>query len=300
MKYIYFFTIILLTLLSSCSEDINLTVAKGEAKIVIEGSIENGKFAEVMITRNSALSEAVDFQKILVTDAKAWVTWGGIVDTLRFTIDSFSAIPFTYRGSIIQGQEGQSYNLTVIADGRTFTSTTTIPALVKLDSVWWKAQPPNTDLGLAWAHLSEPAGFGNAYKWFAKRPTKHVFFNGQPIILNRRFVSPNGSTFDDKFIDGKSFDFAYDRGYDATEATYVKNEPEKERGFYKITDTIYIKFCTIDYAVQKFYSTYEQALQNNGNPFASPVTILTNIHGEGGLGVWAGFGATYDTILPPH
>jgi len=242
MKYFYLITIVSLTLFSSCSEEINLTVAKGDPKIVIEGNIENGKFAEIMVTRNSALSDAVNFSSVLVTDAKAWVTWGGIVDTLRQTIDTFAAIPFAYKGNIITGTPGETYTLTVVADGKTFTATTTIPGLVHLDSVWWKAQPPHTDLGFAYAHLSEPAGFGNSYKWFTKLPTKHTTFDGTPIILNRRFISPNGGTFDDKFIDGKSFDFAYDRSYDPTEATYIKNEPKEERGYYKITDTIYMNF----------------------------------------------------------
>ncbi len=287
-----------LALLTSCAEDINLSVAKGPAKIVIEGNIENGQLAEVIITRNSALSDTVDFQKILVTDAKAWVSAGGVTDTLHFFINSSSAIPFVYRGSFLQGQVGETYNLTVIADGRTFTATTTIPALVPLDSVWWKAQAPETELGFAWAHFSDPLGMGNAYKWFAKRPKQTIILNGQPTILNRRYVSPNGGSFDDKFIDGKSFDFAYNRGYDPTEATYYKNEPKKEQGYFKITDTIYIKFCTIDNAASQFFSTYDQAVQSNGNPFAAPVHILSNIQGDGGLGVWAGYGATYDTIMP--
>ena len=300
MKYIYLFTAVFLTLLTSCSEDINLTVAKGDSKIVIEGNIENGKFAEVIVTRNSALTDTVNFDNILVKDAKVYITDGLTTDTLKRDTLLTTAIPFLYTGNHILGQVGQSYNLTVVADGKTYTATTTIPGLVKLDSVWWKVQPPKTDLGYAWAHISEPAGMGNAYKWFAKRPTQYSFLNGQPIILNRRFVSPNGGTFDDKFIDGKSFDFSYDRGYDATEANYpsVKNEPKEEKGYYKITDTIYIKFCTIDNAASQFFSTYDQAVQSNGNPFAAPVHILSNIQGDGGLGVWAGYGATYDTIMP--
>ena len=299
MKKIYFIVLTFLTLLTSCTEEINLKVAKGDPKIVIEGSIENGKYAEIMVTRNSALSDPVNFSSILVSNAKAWVTSGGITDTLRSTVDPFAAIPYTYTGNTILGVRGETYKLTVIADGRTFTSTTTIPlAEVTLDSVWWKAQAPHTTLGFAWAHLSEPAGMGNAYKWFAKRPLKHRLWAGSPIVVNRRFVSPSGGTFDDKYIDGKSFDFAYDKSYDPTEASIDFIEPKEERGFYKNIDTIYIKFCTIDNATSLFYNTYDQALQSNGNPFASPVTILSNISGDGALGIWAGFGATYDTIMP--
>ncbi len=139
---------------------------------------------------------------------------------------------------------------------------------------------------------------GNAYRWFAKRANKisSYTFNGFPVILNRRFLAPYGSTFDDKFIDGKSFDFAYNRALDPTEINYTE-EGEQEGSYYNKSDSIFIKFCTIDYQTNKFYSTYESALGSNGNPFASPVSIISNIDG-GGLGIWAGYGATYDTIMP--
>ncbi len=286
-------------LLTGCTEDINLKVTSGANKIVIEGSIENGKKAEVMVTRNSPLTSAVDFTKIVVMDAKVYVTSAGVTDTLKLGIDSSAAIPYLYIGSQLLGVPGQTYNLTVIADGQTFTSVTTIPSPVKLDSVWWKADPPHDTLGFAWAHLSEPAGPGNAYRWYAKLPRKSIMFNGAEILLNRRYVPCDGATFDDKFVDGKSFDFYGDRGYDPTEAAYTETLDKKQLGYYKPTDTIYVKFCAIDRAAYSFYSTYEAELGNNGNPFASPVSILSNING-GALGVWSGMGATYDTIYPHH
>ncbi len=276
-----------LSILTGCTEDVSLTILGGDKKIVIEGTIENGKPAKVIVTRNSPISQAIDFNTILVKDAKVYVSNGAITDTLLFSIDSFASIPFLYKGSSILGVPSQTYYLTVLADGHTFTSVTTIPTPVALDSVWWKVQPGKDSLGLAWAHLSEPAGFGNAYKWFAKRPTS-----------DRRFIAPYASTFDDKFIDGKSFDFAYDRGTDPNDKATASPEPP-DAGYFKGTDTVYIKFCAIDYNTAKFYTTYERALESNGNPFASPVTIISNITG-GGLGVWAGLGCSYDTIMPPH
>jgi hypothetical protein len=297
MKKHFIIIIASLSLLTSCSEDINLNVAAGPPKIVIEGNIENGKHPEVIVTRNSPLTSAVDFTKILVTDAQVFVSNGITTDTLHFGIDSAASVPFNYSTHNMVGVVGQSYSLTVIADGKTYKATTTIPTPVPLDSVYWKAQPPHDTLGFAWAHLTEPVGIGNAYRWYAKKPRKTIIYNGQPVTLNRRYVAPGGATFDDKFVDGKSFDFAYDRSYDPTEVTYTKDEPKSEIGYYKPTDTIYIKFCAIDYPSYQFYTTFESALGTNGNPFASPVSILSNID-NGGLGVWSGLGATYDTIYP--
>jgi hypothetical protein len=295
MKKIFFAAISSILFLSSCTEDIDLKIADGDTKIVIEGEIENGKFAQVMVTRNSPLTQSVNFENILVNNALVYVSNGVITDTLRFDTVFSASNPFLYIGSTIVGIPGQTYNLTVIADGKTYTATTTIPAPVPLDSVWFQPQPPSDSLGFAWAHLTDPSGIGNGYRWQVKRPTKFVQFEGNPLVLDRRYIAPGGATFDDKFIDGKSFDFAYFRPYDPTEASYYEDEPEEERGYYKYSDTIYIRFCTLDKVSQDFYRTYEAAMSSNGNPFASPVTVLSNIKG-GGLGVWAGMGATYDTI----
>jgi hypothetical protein len=146
---------------------------------------------------------------------------------------------------------------------------------------------PNKDtLGFANARISEPAGLGHNYRWLAKRP------------MDRRYIAPYGATYDDKYVDGVAFDFAYSKGYDPTDAENTYENDSLSRGYYTHKDTVYIKFCTIDKASKDFYATFENAVSNNGNPFSSPVTILTNING-GALGVWAGFGAYYDTIMPP-
>jgi hypothetical protein len=275
-------------LLQSCTEDIDLDIAGGEGKIVIEGNIENGKYAEVIITRNSPVSQPLDFTKILVNNAKVYVSNGATTDTLMFGIDSASSIPLVYRGNKIIGAPGQTYYLTVIADGKTYTANTVIPPLIKLDSVWWKPQPDKGDsLGFAWARFTEPTGQGNAYRWFAKRAGK-----------DRRYLAPFGASIDDKFIDGKSFEFYAIRGNDPTDPIDENDEKaRREAVYFRKNDTIHIKFCTTSNEVYRFYVTYETALQSNGNPFASPTSIISNISG-GGLGVWAGLGATYDTIYP--
>ncbi|MEO6902732.1 MAG: hypothetical protein ABI315_06210 [Bacteroidia bacterium] len=297
MKKYYKYIVSILLLFSSCEEEIKLELAGGAKKIVIEGNIENGKVAEVIITRNSPLSQVIDFSSILIKNAKVYVSDGIITDTLHLDTLLTTSIPFVYTGSKIKGKVGVMYQLTVIVDADTYTASTVIPSPIALDSVWWKPQPPEDTLGYAWGHLTDPKGLGNAYRWFAKRPLKTRIMNGQIVILNRRYLAPIGSTFDDKFIDGKSFDIFYNRSYDPTETLISENESQNERNLYKKSDTIYIKFCTINNETAKFYTTYEAAISSNGNPFASPSTIIGNLQG-GALGIWAGYGATYDTIMP--
>ncbi|MDQ3047522.1 MAG: DUF4249 domain-containing protein [Bacteroidota bacterium] len=287
MKNYLFIASFILLILTACTEKIDVKLPNSDKKVVIEGTIENGKFAQVIITRSIGLFSNVEgttFNDFYIFDAEVYVSDGVQTDTLTLTIDSSSSLGVVYQGNTIVGTSNQQYSLIVKVEGVTYTATTFIPTPVALDSVWWKAQPPEDTLGYANAHLSEPSGTGNNYRWYAKRP------------MDRRFIAPFGATFDDKYVDGVSFDFAYTKGYDPTD-TENTFENDSARGFYLNTDTIYIKFCSINKETREFYSTLENALSNNGNPFASPVTILGNISG-GALGVWGGFGASYDTILP--
>jgi hypothetical protein len=296
MKKIILFTAIVSAFFTACTEPIDVQLPNSDNKIVIEGVIENGQLAKVIITRTIPLFSSISgstINDLYVLDAKVYVSNGIITDTLMLAIDSFSSIGLVYRHpngrpNPIIGVSGQNYSLRVVtSDGNVYSATTSIPYPIALDSVWWKPQPPEDSLGFANARLSDPAGLGNNYRWYSKRATK-----------DRRFLAPWGATFDDKLVDGKVFDFAYTKAYDPTDsANSFENDIETERNFYKKTDTIYIKFCTIDKASKDFYNTFEAALSSNGNPFASPTTIIGNID-NGALGVWSGMGVSYDTILP--
>lgn len=288
MKNILLPAALSMLLFSSCTETLEVKVPGSVNKIVIEGSIENGKYAEVIITKTIPLLSSVAntaLNDFFILDAKVYVTSNGATDTLHLGIDTTSSLGLVYMGSSIIGVPGQRYNLTVEQGGKTYTAATMIPVPVALDSVAWKVQPPEDTLGFAYARLSEPAGLGNNYRWLAKRPR------------DRRYIAPFGATFDDKYVDGVTFDFFFNRGNDPTDAQSTTAQDSASSGYYRKSDTVYIKFCSIDRASKDFYTTFETALSSNGNPFASPVTILTNING-GALGVWAGYGVAYDTIYP--
>jgi Domain of unknown function (DUF4249) len=302
-----------LLLLQSCIQDIDLSGAGGgEYKIVIEGKIENGKVAEVFVMRSAPLASTKDYGNyaFLYDDATVTISDGTTTEKLKPTVTTKppsidlhpeSTYYAPYLGSTIKGTPGKTYTLTVIAapnpdkpnELQTYTATTTIPMPVKLDSVWWVKQAPHDTLGYAYAHLTEPAGKGNAYRWSAKRANKW-YEKGEK--KDRRYLAPLGATFDDQFIDGTNFDMFFARGTDPSDSI-IQEATTDINTYFKQTDTIYTKFCTMDKEAFKFYSTYEAAYQTNGNPFASPVSIISNIS-NGGLGIWAGFGCTYDTIYP--
>jgi len=308
-------------LLYGCEKEITIDIPPADPKLVIEGIIEadgiNQTPPVVMLTKSTGYFEPTSLsalESLFIHDAVVSIR----VDNVDYPLEelclnnldtSFLDIAASFLGvspdqlngfnyciytvplgnlitnNYLYGEVGKTYALTVVHEGTTYTSTTQIPQLVELDSVWFKTQDSDS-LGFAWARLTDPSQLGNAYRWRARRINQNQ--DGEP--KDPTFVPPSGSSFEDKFFNGASFEFAYDRGL------VDNDDPGDAPRYFNKEDTVAIKFCTIDMDVYQFLRIYEVEANSNGSPFSSPTTIPTNITG-GGLGLWAGYGATYDTII---
>jgi hypothetical protein len=271
--------------LISCEKNITVDLPDSKQMLVVEGYIEDGKHPYIILTKSSGFFSPLDSASLLqlvVDSAIVTVSDGAMTDTLKFIIDPFNFPYVFYKAQIMVGEVGKTYNLTIVTnDGQTLTSTTSIAPPIALDSTWFKIQEGQDTLGFAWAHLTDPPAYGNCYRWFTMRATKDSYF-----------IPPNGSVFEDRFINGQSFDFAYARGQVPNSTN--EDDLNEEAGFFKVGDTIYVKFCTIDYANFVFWRSAETQSSTNGNPFASPSDLKSNI--KGGFGCWGGYAVTYDTI----
>lgn len=276
--------IFLMTFFASCEKEIDLNLPEPEIKIVVEGWIDQGDYAVVMLTKNSPYFSVVDSAVLfdmIVQNAKVVVSDGIIYDTLTPVFDPIYFPPFFYKGSLIKGEINKTYYLQVITDSVTLTSTTMIPPPVPLDSDWFKVEENQDSLGYIWGDFQDPADQNNYYRLFTKRIGKDAHFI--PILY---------SIYDDKFFNGQSFEFSMMRGIESL--TDTTSDPELT--FFKIGDTVVVKACAIDKAHYDFWRTAEGEMYMSGNPFASPTPIITNIEG-GGLGVWGGYGIYTDTVI---
>jgi hypothetical protein len=281
-------TLFILTLaagFASCEKEISVDLPQPEQLIVVDGGISTGLPAEVTLTWSAGYFDPIDSASLanyVITNATVTVTDGITTDTLNLTVDFSRPIPFVYRGSNITGVVGRTYTINIIAGDKTAFASTTIPQPVPLDSVWFKPEIPGDSLGFLWAHLNEPVGSGNGYRWFTQR-----------IGEDASFLAPFGSTFDDNFIEGKSFDFAYNRP--AAPGSSLPEDNDFRRGYFISGDLVIVKFCAIGQAEADFFRTYEIEVSNNGNPFAAPGVIEHNV--TGGLGIFCGYAPSYDTVL---
>jgi Domain of unknown function (DUF4249) len=309
MKYLNLIFAITILLLTSCEKDIDIDLPDADKKIIVEGAIEQNGPPFVILTKSIGFFAPTDvntLQSLYVHNAVVTVSNGtntvqltelctsqlpqsqlpAIADLIGVSLENlklFNYCLYTTTDPTIYGEIGKTYQLLIQSEGTVLTSSTQIPPLVFMDSYWYKDQPGFDEYGYLWFNLNDPPQLGNAYRMFTKRKGK-----------DSRFIPAHGSVFDDNFINGLDFDAFVFRGQEPNSLEIEDNNETSE--YYQQGDTIIIKFCSIDQGHFQFWNSFEIAAFNNGNPFAAPATIKTNINGNG-LGVWGGYGVTYDTLV---
>lgn len=120
---------ILIIWLSACTKVIDVDLNSSDPEIVIEGNVTtNGQNTIIKISRTVNFDESNTFPEVQ----------GAIVilsDDLGNTEALSETIPGTYSSSTLLGMEGQTYYLSVESNGKTLTSTSTIPDQVSFDTL---------------------------------------------------------------------------------------------------------------------------------------------------------------------
>jgi hypothetical protein len=275
-----------LLILFSCTKEITIDLPKQPSQYVVEGWIEQDQFATVIITKSAGYFDPIDSATLfnsIVQNADVVVSDGINSETLVIGINPAYFPYIMYMGSSLKGVVGRTYTLTINVDGNTLTSFTTIPEPRSLDSVWFKLAGNSDSLGYIFGQGSDEGNFQDYYRMFTLRKHK-----------DSGYVPMFGSVWDDKYFNGQTFTFQIYRG----QASFLEPEtPEsrKEFGKFKLGDSVIVKLSLIDYAHYLFWKSYEGELFAGGNPFSNPASVKSNV--TGGLGVWGGYGSSYDTIV---
>lgn len=316
--YIWGFLIIFL--FQACEKEITVDLPQADPKIVVEGSIENGQPPIVFITKSSGFFEPTDLsslQNLYRSDATVVISSAGIRDTLtsicsgdlppellpviteitgltQEQLEQINVCAYTSFNPAMIGQPNRIYDLEVELDGDTVSSRTKINHLVSLDSLWFGISGDTDSLGFIYATITDPDTLGNAYRWFARRINHYPEWSENAgEVKDPQFIAPLGSVIDDAFFNGLSFEFAYFRG--SIPNSNKEDDRNDERGFYKHGDTVVVRGTVIDRAVYRSIQSFEDQAASSGSPFASPANVIGNV--ENGLGLWAGYGAVYDTVI---
>jgi hypothetical protein len=247
----------------------------------VEGWIENGKNAEIILSHTAPYFSAIDSNSLrdfAETHAKVTLFSGTEKEVLTLVPNQAYFPPLVYSSVEMKGETGKTYSLQIILSGDTITSSTTIPEPVSLDSVWFEHEPGLISKGKIWIRLKDNAAEENFYRILYKRKGK-----------DSQFVSTNLSAFSDVLYNGKTVEMGFLRGFSSLIAA-------EEENYFESGDTVNVKFCTIDKIQFDFWNIYQNEVLASVNPLSSSnYHLKSNI--RGGLGIWTGYGATYYQVI---
>ncbi len=283
-------------LLTSCEKDIEIKLHPSSTDLVVDASIENGKYPIVRLSKSLEYFSKLDPSMLtasFIHNAIVIVSTDSIRAELRedSTRDDSTGIVFyfytlnnAYSGPKFVGEFNTEYKLEIQVQNQIYTATTSIPALRKyIDSLWWVQAPAEDDSLLVnlKARVVDPPGFGDYTRYYT-RVNDGPYYPG----LN--------SVYDDQITDGTTYTVTVDKGVN-------RNFPidNENYTFFNHGDSVVVKLANIDKATYDFWRTMEYNYQSVGNPFSSPTSVISNIS-NGALGYFGGYAAQYKGILIPY
>lgn len=278
--------------LFSCEKNIDFDLKGADAVLVVDAQIENGQVPTVALSKSLDYFGAISPQILassFVHNAEVTMSNGTFTHLFKeFTVPLGNGYSIYYYSidsanlaTAFTGEFGKQYNLTIKAEGKTYTAKTTIPLLTKVfDSLWTKTPPPPADTSkrTLWARAIDPPGLGNYIRYYTKKNSE-------------RFLPGLNSVFNDEVIDGTIYSAQVDQGIDRNQSL-----PSGDDKFFNRGDTIYFKLSNIDKATYTFWNTWEFNQQSIGNPFAQPGKVLGNIS-NGALGAFCGYASKVGIVI---
>lgn len=241
---------------TSCEKEISMPLRSSEPSVVIEGQIQLDSIAIVKIT------ESKDYN----TDNTYTVIDGAVV-SISDNNGSHEILTQddngTYIAHVIKGVVGRTYYLSVEVNGQEYTSTSTLPTAISIDSIVMY-EIPALNYPFPMLIFQDPPIEANYYRC-------RYYVNGKRILI------------DDDLVDTKDRNgFLIERILPVYKE--LNDDKELSRG-----DEIRVELHAIDKEVY----TYFEGLANIENSLTNPTTNITG----GALGYFSAYAVDTMTVI---
>ncbi len=291
--------LVLLISISACVKDITVDIPQAETGLVVDGYIDFDDYPVVYLSTSMAyFQEGLDSNAVnetIITDEKATVI---VSDGL--TDDTLEYLPIAhwpyrcFRGTKFKGQLNTRYDLKIIYEGQTYTSSTSIPDTITIEAV--QSTFMSDTFAVMQVKWTDPKNIRNYYSVHIKN--QHQPMHYRPYMVNH--------IISDEIADGKEMSFAMvlkGREYNAYYDNFYTQE-EQDSFVYKlgeffcfeIGDSVSVKLSAIDNITYNVWESWYRNMLTDGNPFTNPATVKTNINapeGKRGRGFWMGYACNY-------
>lgn len=241
-------------LFASCKDVVTVELKSADEKYVIEANLNNqlgGAKVAIAQTKNANTTSGFNGESgaiVSITDDKGKES--------RLTESATKGI---YTDPYLKGTPGSTYTLKVEINGQTFTSSSKMPAVVKLEAAYAiEATAVDGKRKFTTVKFTDPVGKGNAYRFIEYR---NGVYNKVISVLN------------DDLIDGNVIN----------QALLPKELTEASK--YVSGDKIKVEFLTIDNPIYKYWYSTNKGIQSLGEN-TTPINPASNISG-GAIGYFS-------------
>lgn len=260
MRYLHIYIVFIISIafFTSCEKEIEIDLKTAEPKVVIEGLVELNRLAIVKITKTSGYNSSEGYK--VVDNANVLISNDlGLSEQLHYYNDG------VYLAYSIRGEAGRTYNLTVTVEEEEFTSVSTMPTFVGIDSLYLEYFSSLKE-AFPMVRFQDIAGEKNYYR--------------HKLYVNSKRINMGNSVTDDWNRDGALITRIL-----PIDGKQLENKDEKLlKG-----DTIHTELICIDEGVYKYFETLGNIGMNLTNP-------TTNIKG-GALGYFSAFTKSEQTVF---
>lgn len=288
---ILFLVISAIAIIQACQKDIKLKPLQYDSQLSIECVLYPGKAPQLFLSKSVPFfSTSVSPSQLFARGAVVTISGSSIDNLVEDSIfDNFRCrwVPY-YKGSV-PAQIGQTYNLSVTYNGKTYTASTTIN------------QPQVNITGTSFVHsfhdiygdhegvvinFNDISGSENFYRFQMNRTIDSSVYGASNLGLIHSTCT-NGAFFHISEF-GRSIYF--DKGLDGQGMQFVIEPAFK----HKQDDTAYVFVQSLDKNSAEFYDNIDKQKLAQLNPFVEPVFLKTKI--EGCIGVF-GSAVVSDSVL---
>lgn len=262
MKNKLFFSLLLLSIFTACTKEVNIDLNSADPLLVIQANITDAPGPYIVnLTRTVNFSDANNFP----AQSGALVTIQdemGVPDTL------VEVSPGNYQTVKLIGRVGHRYQLRIDCAGKHYEAVSTMPDKVRLDSIRFNpvAAPGSSGVNFATIPLYlDPPTFGNNYRFIQK--------------VNNRL------------------DASYYVANDNVGNGIVNPKPLLGRTLIKPGDTVSVEMRCIDLASYDYFYTLSQMSSAAPGGGTTPSNPPNNITGDKALGYFAAYTTERKVII---
>ena len=271
---------VILGLLISCTGNDGTMDIPYLPKIVVEGRIENGGYASVLLSISAPITgtqDTISLSQYAIRSAKITVSNGDTSEVLYLRLNQSKIPPYEYIGREIIGEVGKTYSLTVESRDNIITASTYIPEPVSLDDIWFRRRSESDTIG---------------YIGVSFKNTSADFYQFSTSLYSQRntFTPCLYGNIDSRaHPQNEQLEINLNKG----PSIYPENNFST---YYNVSDTIRVKFSTQPKHAYDFWVSFQDEIINGKNPLYPAFSNLkSNI--LGGIGIWSGYGTTQRVVI---